>query len=177
MENISRRNFMKGVGTVALAAAATGLLGGCSDGSVVVTADGLNNDAEYKGIKLTVREVLYAWDVKGGSFYVVPKVVVQNNSAAGIPVDPANGSFEILVNGSSKLTVNSDTMAELKTLSGITTRTLSRGGTSVGYICGTGSKVATVNYAYITYYPNPADTKTCLRCKIPQNQWKLLGTL
>ena len=36
MENISRRNFMKGVGAVALATAATGLLSGCGDGGLIV---------------------------------------------------------------------------------------------------------------------------------------------
>ena len=177
MDNISRRNFMKGVGAVALATATTGLLGGCSDGNVVIEAVGVNEEAEYKGVSITVREVLYALDRSSGMFYVVPKVAIKNNGAAGIPVDVSKGSFDILVNGSERLTLNADTMKELQNLSPLEAKTLNRGGSQTGYLCGKGKNTSTPKYVYIAFYPNPEDNKTCLRCKVLQNQWKLLGSL
>ena len=176
MENISRRNFMKGVGAVALATAATGLLSGCGDSMVIEDASGLNDTANMNGIKMTVREVLYGTDLSSGTVYVIPKVVIQNSTAAGIPVDPT-GSFRIIVNGTDEMVLNESTMAEMKTLSAVSNKTLSRGMSETGYLCSKATNVGTPKYVYVMFYPNPADTKTALRCKIMKNQWGIIGSL
>lgn len=177
MENISRRNFMKGVGAMAVATAATGLLGGCSDGSLIADATGLDETANLKGVKMTVREVLYGTDMSTGTIYILPKVVIQNSGAGGIPVDPANGSFKVIVNGNQEMVLNANTMAELKTMSPITKDTLNRGMSRSGYLCSKGTNIGTPKYVYVVFYPNPADSKTALRCKILRNQWGITGTL
>lgn len=177
MENISRRNFMKGVGALAVATAATGLLGGCSDGSLIADATGINNAAEIRGVKMTVRQVLYGNDMSSGTIYVIPKVVIQNNGAGPIPVDPANGSFKVIINGNQEMVLNANTMAELKTMSPITKATLKRDESRSGYLCSKATNVGTPKYVYIVYYPYPEDTKTALRCKILESQWRVTGSL
>ncbi len=176
MENISRRNFMKGVGALAVATAATGLLGGCGDGSLIADATGLNDTAELKGVKMTVRKLSYA-SYSDGTYYFVPEVLVSNNGATAVPLDPAGGSFDIYLNGSSKLNISKDTMARLDNSMDVTkmdTRTLSRGQQEKGCICAKGTGVSTFNYIYVVFYPNPADTKTILRCKILAKEAKMM---
>ncbi len=178
MENISRRNFMKGVGAVALATAATGLLGGCSDGSLVVDANGLNDTAEMKGVKMTVRKLYYA-AYGDGTYYFVPEVLVSNSGATAVPVDPTGGSFAIYLNGSTKLDISKTTMARLDNsveMSPMESRTLSRSQQEKGCLCAKGTGVSGFNYIWVIFYPNPDDTKTALRCKIPYKEAKpMLG--
>ena len=57
---LTRRGFLKSVGAATLAVAAVGLLGGCEGGEMVGNANGLNDTAELKGIKMTVRSLAYA---------------------------------------------------------------------------------------------------------------------
>ena len=54
---LTRRGFLKSVGAATLAVAAVGLLGGCEGGEMVGNAIGLNDTAELKGIKMTVRSL------------------------------------------------------------------------------------------------------------------------
>lgn len=56
---LTRRGFLKSVGAATLAVAAVGLLGGCEGGEMVGNANGLNDTAELKGIKMTVRSLAY----------------------------------------------------------------------------------------------------------------------
>lgn len=107
---LTRRGFLKSVGAATLAVAAVGLLGGCEGGEMVGNANGLNDTAELKGIKMTVRSLAYA-SYSDGTFYLVPEVLINNGSAAGIPLNPTGGSFKLRVNGSEELDINSDTMA------------------------------------------------------------------
>lgn len=176
MENISRRNFMKGVGAVALVTAATGLLSGCGDDGLIVDANGLNDTAELKGVKMTVRRLSYA-AYNDGTYYFVPEVLINNNSAAGIPLKPAGGSFELWLNGSTKLNISDETMARLdssKDFTRMDSRTLSRGQYEKGSLCGKGTGVSSFNYLYVIFYPNPEDQKTALRCKISAKEAKVL---
>lgn len=168
MENISRRSFMKGVGAMALATAASGLLGGCSDGSMYVDATGLNEVAEMKGVRMTVRKMSYT-QYEGGSYYFVPEVLISNSGATGVPVKPTGGSFEVWLNGSSRLEITTESMARLdngKEFIKMETRTLSRGQQEKGCLCAKGSSAASLNYVYVIFYPNPDDKLTALRCKI-----------
>lgn len=178
MENISRRNFMKGVGALAVATAATGLLGGCSDGSLIVDATGLNNAAEMKGIKMTVRRLAYA-AYGDGTYYFVPEVLISNSGATGVPLDPENGSFEVWLNGKTKLNISKETMARLDSstdFNKMDTRTLSRNQQEKGCLCAKGTGVSSFNYVYVVFYPNPSDAKTALRCKILYKEAKpMLG--
>lgn len=57
---LTRRGFLKSVGAATLAVAAVGLLGGCEGGEMVGNANGLNDTAELKGIKMTVRSLAFA---------------------------------------------------------------------------------------------------------------------
>lgn len=126
---LTRRGFLKSVGAATLAVAAVGLLGGCEGGEMVGNANGLNDTAELKGIKMTVRSLAYA-SYSDGTFYLVPEVLINNGSAAGIPLNPTGGSFKLRVNGSEELDINSDTMAILNKnskLNALDTRTLNRG--------------------------------------------------
>ena len=99
---LTRRGFLKSVGAATLAVAAVGLLGGCEGGEMVGNANGLNDTAELKGIKMTVRSLAYA-SYSDGTFYLVPEVLINNGSAAGIPLNPTGGSFKLRVNGSEEL--------------------------------------------------------------------------
>ena len=178
MENISRRNFMKGVGAMALATAATGLLGGCGDSSLIVNVSGLNEVAELKGVKMTVRKLSYG-AYADGTYYFVPEVLVSNSGATGVPVKPTEGSFEIWLNGSNRLTINAETMARLdnsKDLTKMSTRTLSRGQQEKGCLCAKGEGVSSFDYVYVIFYPNPDDKLTALRCRISSKDAKpMLG--
>mgnify|MGYP002273773120 CR=1 FL=1 len=78
---LTRRGFLKSVGAATLAVAAVGLLGGCEGGEMVGNANGLNDTAELKGIKMTVRSLAYA-SYSDGTFYLVPEVLINNGSAA-----------------------------------------------------------------------------------------------
>ena len=78
---------------------------------------------------MTVRSLSYGY-ASDGTFYLVPEVLINNGSAAGIPIDPANGSFKLRVNGSKDLTIDSETMAFLKknkSWNAMEKRTLNRG--------------------------------------------------
>lgn len=66
---LTRRGFLKSVGAATLAVAAVGLLGGCEGGEMVGNANGLNDTAELKGIKMTVRSLAYA-SYSDGTFYL-----------------------------------------------------------------------------------------------------------
>ena len=77
---LTRRGFLKSVGAATLAVAAVGLLGGCEGGEMVGNANGLNDTAELKGIKMTVRSLAYA-SYSDGTFYLVPEVLINNGSA------------------------------------------------------------------------------------------------
>lgn len=126
---LTRRGFLKSVGAATLAVAAVGLLGGCEGGEMVGNANGLNDTAELKGIKMTVRSLAFA-NYSDGTFYLVPEVLIKNGSAAGIPLNPTGGSFKLRVNGSKELDINSDTMAILDKnaeLNALDARTLNRG--------------------------------------------------
>lgn len=145
---LTRRGFLKSVGAATLAVAAVGLLGGCEGGEMVGNANGLNDTAELKGIKMTVRSLAYA-SYSDGTFYLVPEVLINNGSAAGIPLNPTGGSFKLRVNGSEELDINSDTMAILNKnskLNALDTRTLNRGQYAKGHLCGKGSGVSKFNY-------------------------------
>ena len=164
---LTRRGFLKSVGAATLAVAAVGLLGGCEGGEMVGNANGLNDTAELKGIKMTVRSLAYA-SYSDGTFYLVPEVLINNGSAAGIPLNPTGGSFKLRVNGSEELDINSDTMAILNKnskLNALDTRTLNRGQYAKGHLCGKGSGVSKFNYVQVLFYPNPQDAKTYLCCK------------
>ena len=178
MENISRRNFMKGVGALAVATAATGLLSGCGDDSLVVDATGLNNAVEMKGVKMTVRRLAYA-AYGDGTYYFVPEVLISNSGATGVPLDPENGSFEVWLNGKTKLNISKETMARLdssKDFNKMDTRNLSRGQQEKGCLCAKGTGVTTFNYVWVVFYPNPNDRKTAMRCKILYKEAKpMLG--
>lgn len=176
MENISRRNFMKGVGALAVATAATGLLGGCSDGGLVANATGIGNDVELKGIKMTIRRLAYG-AYADGTYYFVPEILIRNNGAASVPLDPENGSFEIWLNGKTKLNISKETMARLDSSTDyhkMDARKLSYGQQEKGCICAKGTGVSTFNYVYIVFYPNPEDQKTVMRCKILEKEAKVL---
>ena len=108
----SRRVFLKSAAAAALAVSAAGLTA-CGSGDLVANAKGLNDTAELREIKMTVRSLSYGY-ASDGTFYLVPEVLINNGSAAGIPIDPANGSFKLRVNGSKDLTMDSGTMAFLK---------------------------------------------------------------
>ena len=173
---LTRRGFLKSVGAATLAVAAVGLLGGCEGGEMVGNANGLNDTAELKGIKMTVRSLAYA-SYSDGTFYLVPEVLINNNSAAGIPLKPAGGSFELWLNGSTKLNISDETMARLdssKDFTRMDSRTLSRGQYEKGSLCGKGTGVSSFNYLYVIFYPNPEDQKTALRCKIYAKEAKVL---
>lgn len=178
MENISRRNFMKGVGAMALATAATGLLGGCGDNSLIVNVNGLNEVAEMKGVRMTVRKLSYT-AYSDGTYYFVPEVLVSNSGATGVPVKPTGGSFEVWLNGSSRLEITSESMARLdnsKEFTKMDTRTLSRGQQEKGCLCAKGTGVSSFDYVYVVFYPNPDDKLTALRCKIAYREAKpMLG--
>ncbi len=174
MENISRRNFMKGVGAVALATAATGLLSGCGDNSVIADASGLNDTANLKGVKMTVRKLCYATD-SDGNYYIIPEVLIRNETPASLPVDPTGGSFEVRLNGSTLLNITDESMARLNNssdMSKLGKQTLSRNQQDKGWICAKGNVSTQFNYVYIIYYPNPNDQKTALRCKIASKDAK-----
>lgn len=154
---LTRRGFLKSVGAATLAVAAVGLLGGCEGGEMVGNANGLNDPAELKGIKMTVRSLAYA-SYSDGTFYLVPEVLINNGSAAGIPLNPTGGSFKLRVNGSEELDINSDTMAILdknSKLNALDTRTLNRGQYAKGHLCGKGSGVSKFDYVQVLFYPNP----------------------
>ena len=164
---------MKGVGAMATAAAATGLLGGCgATGDVYDDANGLNSVAQLKGIKMTVRSLSYA-NYSDGTYYIAPEVLIKNDSAAGVPLNPTGGSFEVYINGTNKLDITADSMARLKksnSMNAIEARTLSRGQQEKGYICAKGSNATKFNYVYVIFYPNANDKHTYLRCKIDANK-------
>lgn len=90
---LTRRGFLKSVGAATLAVAAVGLLGGCEGGEMVGNANGLNDTAELKGIKMTVRSLAYA-SYSDGTFYLVPEVLINNGSAAGIPLNPTGRQLQ-----------------------------------------------------------------------------------
>lgn len=144
---LTRRGFLKSVGAATLAVAAVGLLGGCEGGEMVGNANGLNDTAELKGIKMTVRSLAYA-SYSDGTFYLVPEVLI-----------------------------NSDTMAILNKnskLNALDTRTLNRGQYAKGHLCGKGSGVSKFNYVQVLFYPNPQDAKTYLCCKIAAKEASLM---
>lgn len=168
--------ILKSVGAATLAVAAVGLLGGCEGGEMVGNANGLNDTAELKGIKMTVRSLAYA-SYSDGTFYLVPEVLINNGSAAGIPLNPTGGSFKLRVNGSKELDINSDTMAILDKnaeLNALDTRTLNRGQYEKGHLCGKGSGVSKFDYVQVLFYPNPQDAKTYLCCKIAAKEASLM---
>lgn len=175
---LTRRGFLKSVGAATLAVAAVGLLGGCEGGEMVGNANGLNDTAELKGIKMTVRSLAYA-SYSDGTFYLVPEVLINNGSAAGIPLNPTGGSFKLRVNGSEELDINSDTMAILdknSKLNALDTRTLNRGQYAKGHLCGKGSGALKFDYVQVLFYPNPQDAKTYLCCKIAAKEaFPMLG--
>lgn len=174
MENISRRNFMKGVGAVALATAATGLLSGCGDGGLIVDANGLNDTANLKGVKMTVRKLCYATD-SDGNYYIIPEVLIRNETPAKLLLDPAGGSFEVRLNGTTPLNITEESMARLNNsndMSKLEKQTLKRDQQDKGWICAKGNVSTQFNYVYIIYYPNPDDQKTALRCKIASRDAK-----
>lgn len=163
----SRRVFLKSAAAAALAVSAAGLTA-CGSGDLVANAKGLNDTAELREIKMTVRSLSYGYDSDGGTFYLVPEVLINNGSAAGIPIDPANGSFKLRVNGSKDLTMDSGTMAFLKKNKGwnaMEKRTLNRGQYEKGHLCGTGKDIS-FDYVQILFFPNPQDNKTYLSCKV-----------
>ena len=173
---LTRRGFLKSVGAATLAVAAVGLLGGCEGGEMVGNAIGLNDTAELKGIKMTVRSLAYA-SYSDGTFYLVPEVLINNGSAAGIPLNPTGGSFKLRVTGSKELDINSDTMAILdknSKLNALETRTLNRGQYAKGHLCGKGSGVSKFDYVQVLFYPNPQDAKTYLCCKIAAKEASLM---
>ena len=95
-------------------------------------------------------------------------MLINNGSAAGIPIDPANGSFKLRVNGSKDLTIDSGTMAFLKknkSWNAMEKRTLNRGQQEKGHLCGTGKDIS-FDYVQILFFPNPQDNKTYLSCKV-----------
>ncbi len=174
MENISRRNFMKGVGAVALATAATGLLSGCGDGGLIVDANGLNDTANLKGVKMTVRKLCYATD-SDGNYYIIPEVLIRNETPAKLLLDPTGGSFEIRLNGSTPLNITEESMARLNNsndMSKLEKQTLKRDQQDKGWICAKGNVSTRFDYVYIIYYPNPDDQKTALRCKVASRDAK-----
>ena len=154
----SRRVFLKSAAAAALAVSAAGLTA-CGSGDLVANAKGLNDTAELREIKMTVRSLSYGY-ASDGTFYLVPEVLINNGSAAGIPIDPANGSFKLRVNGSKDLTIDSGTMAFLKknkSWNAMEKRTLN--------LCGTGKDIS-FDYVQILFFPNPQDNKTYLSCKV-----------
>lgn len=84
---LTRRGFLKSVGAATLAVAAVGLLGGCEGGEMVGNANGLNDTAELKGIKMTVRSLAYA-SYSDGTFYLVPEVAHQQRQRGRDPAEP-----------------------------------------------------------------------------------------
>lgn len=161
----SRRVFLKSAAAAALAVSAAGLTA-CGSGDLVANAKGLNDTAELREIKMTVRSLSYG--SSGGTFYLVPEVLINNGSAAGIPIDPANGSFKLRVNGSKDLTIDSEAMAFLeknKSWNAMEKRTLNRGQYEKGHLCGTGKDIS-FDYVQILFFPNPQDQKTYLSCKV-----------
>ena len=158
----SRRVFLKSAAAAGLAVSAA-----CGSGDLVANAKGLNDTAELREIKMTVRSLSYGY-ASDGTFYLVPEVLINNGSAAGIPIDPANGSFKLRVNGSKDLTMDSGTMAFLKKNKGwnaMEKRTLNRGQQEKGHLCGTGKDIS-FDYVQILFFPNPQDNKTYLSCKV-----------
>lgn len=169
---MTRRNFIKSVGAASLAVAVAGLLGGCSEKDVVADARGLDDTANLEGIKMTVRSLSYGYD-GSGTLYVVPEVLLNNGTAAGVPVSPEGGSFRLLVNGSQELNINQDTMAFLKrnkSWNSVESRTLNRGQYEKGHLCGSLQNGPDFNYVQVIFYPNPYDTKTYLRCRIDKSE-------
>lgn len=169
---MTRREFMKSVGAASLAVAAAGLLSGCSGGDVIASANGINDVANMDQIKMTVRSLSYGYD-SNGTLYVVPEVLLNNGTAAGIPVAPENGSFRLSVNGTLDMNINEETMAFLKknkSWNAVDSRTLNRGQYEQGHLCGTLQNAPAFNYVYVIFYPNPYDTKTYLRCKISKSE-------
>lgn len=161
----SRRVFLKSAAAAALAVSAAGLTA-CGSGDLVANAKGLNDTAELRDIKMTVRSLSYG--SSDGTFYLVPEVLINNGSAAGIPIDPANGSFKLRVNGSKDLTMDSESMAFLKknkSWNAMEKRTLNRGQYEKGHLCGTGKDIS-FDYVQILFFPNPQDNKTYLSCKV-----------
>lgn len=155
---LTRRGFLKSVGAATLAVAAVGLLGGCEGGEMVGNANGLNDTAELKGIKMTVRSLAYA-SYSDGTFYLVPEVLINNGSAAGIPLNPTGGSFKLRVNGSEELDINSDTMAILdknSKLNALDTRTLNRGPVRKGPSVRQGQRRVEVRLRAGAVLPEPA---------------------
>ncbi len=162
----SRRVFLKSAAAAALAVSAAGLTA-CGSGDLVANANGLNDTAELREIKMTVRSLSYGY-ASDGTFYLVPEVLINNGTAAGIPIDPANGSFKLRVNGSKDLTMDSGTMAFLKknkSWNAMEKRTLNRGQYEKGHLCGTGKDIS-FDYVQILFFPNPQDNKTYLSCKV-----------
>ncbi len=174
MENISRRNFMKGVGAVALATAATGLLGGCGDGSMIADASGLDETANLKGLKMTIRKLCYTTD-NDGNYYILPQVLIRNETPFSVPVNPTGGSFEIRLNGTTPLSITEETMTRLNNsmdMSKLSAADLSRNEQVKGWLCAKGNVSTQFNYVYVIFYPNANDTKTALRCKISSRDAK-----
>lgn len=174
MENISRRNFMKGVGAVALATAATGLLSGCGDNGLIVDANGLNDTANLKGVKMTVRKLCYATD-SAENYYIIPEILIRNETPTSLPVYPTGGSFEVRLNGSTLLNITDESMARLNNssdMSKLEKQSLARNQQDKGWICAKGNVSTRFDYVHIIYYPNPDDKKTALRCKISSRDAK-----
>lgn len=172
----SRRVFLKSAAAAALAVSAAGLTA-CGSGDLVANAKGLNDTAELRDIKMTVRSLSYG--DADGTFYLVPEVLINNGSAAGIPIDPANGSFKLRVNGSKDLTIDSESMAFLKknkSWNAMEKRTLNRGQQEKGHLCGTGKDIS-FDYVQILFFPNPQDNKTYLSCKVYKKEAKNIITI
>lgn len=175
-QKITRRVFLKGAAMGALAVSASALLSGCGgDAPLTASATGLNDFAEVQGVRMTIRKMSYIED-ENGTFYLMPDVLIKNNSSANIPLYPEQGSFLLRVNGSTNLTLNKNTMALLKNYEGMNalrSLTLSNGGRQEsGFLCGmdTEGKVSKIDYAEVFFYPNPKDTRSYLCCRVNKKE-------
>ena len=179
MENkIDRRGFLKGAGTVALAAAATTLLGGCTDETYSVSVVGLNKTAVLSDIRMTVRKVYAVWDMINKSYYVMPQVVIRNDGAMSISVEPVDGNFALVRDGveltCDKAAQNTITESTTKVAPLMMPVTLNHGNQTSGFICGRGSTKLNGGPLSVIFYPNPNVTTTYLVCRIPEQDIEML---
>ena len=82
----SRRVFLKSAAAAALAVSAGGLAA-CGSGDLVANAKGLNDTAELRDIKMTVRSLSYG-SASDGTFYLVPEVLMARRTRAAHPEIP-----------------------------------------------------------------------------------------
>lgn len=176
---LTRRDFLKSAAVTALAVSMSGMLTSCDDGELVGAATGLNKTAELSNIRMTVRELGVVAETGSKTCYLVPKLVIRNEGALAVAVDPAKGSFKVVVDGKTDLTVDASTMKKVTDSSKLTpvlSQSLKHGNQASGSICAMGKDLVDWKYADVIFYPSIDDKKTYLRCRIYKNDaYPMLG--